>query len=72
MVSRFSIYSKLGLGAAVLACFLPCASAQMFNESLLNGLPYRNLGPFRAGSWTVAAAIPETPAKAIVQSSVKL
>jgi photosystem II stability/assembly factor-like uncharacterized protein len=64
MVSRFSIYSKLCLGVAVLACFLPCASAQMFNESLLNGLPYRNLGPFRAGSWTVAAAIPETPAKA--------
>ena len=47
MVSRFSIYSKLGLGAAALACFLPCASAQMFNESLLNGLPYRKLGPSR-------------------------
>src|SRR5438477_7412164 len=40
------------------------ASAQLFNEALLNGLTYRNLGPFRAGAWTVGVAIPETPAKA--------
>ena len=39
-------------------------SAQVLNEALLNGLTYRNLGPFRAGAWTVAVAIPETPAKA--------
>src|SRR6185369_1259060 len=64
MVSRFSIYSKLCLGVAVLACFLPCASAQMFNESLLNGLTWRNLGPYRAGAWTIGVAVPETPAKA--------
>ena len=40
------------------------APAQMFNEALLNGLTYRNLGPFRAGAWTVGVAIPETPPKA--------
>jgi photosystem II stability/assembly factor-like uncharacterized protein len=39
-------------------------SAQRFNESLLSGFTYRNLGPFRVGSWTVAVAVPETPAKA--------
>jgi hypothetical protein len=27
-------------------------------------LAFRNLGPFRAGAWTVGVAIPETPAKA--------
>ena len=40
------------------------AAAQQFNEALLNALPYRNLGPFRAGAWTVAVAVPETPEKA--------
>ncbi len=40
------------------------APPQLFNETLLNGLTYRNLGPYRAGAWTVAVAIPETPAKA--------
>jgi photosystem II stability/assembly factor-like uncharacterized protein len=46
------------------AALAAIASAQSFNESLLNGLTWRNLGPFRAGAWTVAVAVPETPAKA--------
>src|SRR5438270_922025 len=42
----------------------PLITAQALDPALLNALPYRNLGAFRAGAWTVAAAIPETPAKA--------
>ena len=40
------------------------APAQVFNDSLLNGLTWRNLGPFRAGAWTVGVAVPEAPPKA--------
>ena len=32
-----------------------------FDESLLNGLTWRNLGPYKAGAWAVAVAVPETP-----------
>ena len=46
------------------ACCASSAAAQALDPALLNALPYRNLGPFRAGSWVVAAAIPETPPKA--------
>ncbi len=51
-------------GVALIATPATQAPAQVFNEALLNGLTYRNLGPYRAGAWTVAVAIPETPAKA--------
>ena len=34
-------------------------------ERVLNGgFSYRNLGPFRAGSWVADIAVPESPAKA--------
>jgi photosystem II stability/assembly factor-like uncharacterized protein len=56
--------SGLLAGFAILGVLAQSASAQRFNETLLNGLSYRNLGPFRAGSWTIGVAIPETPAKA--------
>ena len=32
-----------------------------FTAELLNGFSYRNLGPFRAGSWLTDFAAPETP-----------
>lgn len=48
----------------LLAIFATQSPAQRFNQELLNGLTYRNLGPFRAGAWTVGVAVPETPAKA--------
>src|SRR5262245_46009104 len=32
-----------------------------FTAELLNGFSYRNLGPFRAGSWLTDIAFPETP-----------
>jgi photosystem II stability/assembly factor-like uncharacterized protein len=32
-----------------------------FNAGLLDGFTYRNLGPFRAGSWLTDIAVPESP-----------
>lgn len=53
------------LASACLAFLLaPHSLAQRPGEALLNGLTWRNLGPFRAGAWTVAVAVPESPAKA--------
>lgn len=37
--------------------------AQQFNESLLNGFEFRNLGPWRTGAWITDFAVPETPAR---------
>ena len=54
----------LCLIATLVLALVALAPAQTLNESLLNGLTYRNLGPFRAGAWTVAVAVPENPAKA--------
>ncbi|MDH4217676.1 MAG: hypothetical protein OEW23_02725, partial [Candidatus Aminicenantes bacterium] len=31
------------------------------SEHVLNRLTYRNLGPFRAGSWVTSFAVPDTP-----------
>ena len=63
MIPRHFV-SRIGLGLALITLLAGRAPAQLFNEALLNGLTYRNLGPFRAGAWTVGVAIPETPAKA--------
>jgi photosystem II stability/assembly factor-like uncharacterized protein len=52
------------LGLATLAIMAQQTPPQLFNETLLNGLTYRNMGPYRAGAWAVGMAIPETPAKA--------
>jgi len=34
-----------------------------FNEGLFKGLTFRNLGPFRAGSWVTSFAVPAAPLK---------
>jgi len=34
-----------------------------FNEDLLKNFAYRNLGPFRAGSWVTSFAVPTVPLK---------
>lgn len=62
-MNRRHFISNLSIGFVLIAMLAPRAPAQL-NEALLNGLTYRNLGPFRAGAWTVGVAIPETPAKA--------
>ena len=59
-----SFASSLSAGFAAIAMLAPAAPAQSFTEALLNGLTYRNLGPYKTGAWTVGVAIPETPAKA--------
>jgi photosystem II stability/assembly factor-like uncharacterized protein len=38
-------------------------SQERFNEELLKGFTYRNLGPFRSGTWITDIAVPESPQK---------
>jgi hypothetical protein len=54
------------LTAAVLAlaAAIPAAGTVRLDEKLLEGLTYRNLGPFRAGSWITDFAAPEFPERA--------
>jgi photosystem II stability/assembly factor-like uncharacterized protein len=59
---RSHFISSFSLALALITLAAP-ATAQLFNETLLNGLTYRNLGPYRAGAWTIGVAIPEAPAK---------
>lgn len=46
------------------ALSLKAADAPPMDDVLAKALTYRNVGPFRAGSWVPAIAVPETPAKA--------
>jgi len=50
--------------AVVLAALTHGMQAQVPSTSLLNEIPYRNLGPYRTGAWTVGVAVPATPAHA--------
>jgi len=52
--SAYSAYS-----AAVAAQQQPASSV----EAVLNGLAFRNIGPFRTAAWVTAIAVPETPAR---------
>ncbi len=54
---RLSVFCILGL------CFMgPSLDAQDRSvEDLLKGFTYRALGPYRAGSWVTAIAVPEAP-----------
>lgn len=61
---RRSFFLVAILGIAVVTVLAQQSPPQLFNESLLNGLTYRNMGPYRAGAWAVAVAVPETPPKA--------
>lgn len=53
-----------------ICCFIFAASVfpgeteDRFNADLLNGFTYRNLGPFRSGSWISDFAVPEFPSAA--------
>jgi photosystem II stability/assembly factor-like uncharacterized protein len=40
------------------------AAADPGLTDILNAFPYRNLGPWRAGAWVSALAVPDTPASA--------
>lgn len=39
----------------------PSTQEPRFNQSLFDGLTWRNLGPYRTGAWLTAIAVPETP-----------
>lgn len=53
-----------GILALALAAAVPAAGQARLDEKLLEGLTYRNLGPFRAGSWITDFAVPEFPERA--------
>ena len=57
----------LAAGSAAVAQQKPAGGAAVAQPpsaaDLLKGFTYRNLGPFRAGSWVSAIAVPETPAR---------
>lgn len=59
-MTRLIIFLAL-TGCAALV--LP-ARADRLDEVVRDGFTYRNLGPFRAGSWIADIAVPEAPAKA--------
>jgi photosystem II stability/assembly factor-like uncharacterized protein len=50
--------------ATVLAAATPFRAAQPSSaglDAVLNGLTFRNIGPFRTAAWITAVAVPETP-----------
>jgi len=62
--------AALAAVAAIFAAPVAPASARaggapqdLFQESLLKDFTFRSLGPYRAGSWVTAIAVPETPLK---------
>lgn len=60
---------RRALYLAAVGCLIlagpPSAHAQeRFTADLLDVFQYRNVGPFRAGSWISAIAVPETPPRA--------
>jgi hypothetical protein len=43
---------------------LPATAQERFSEELLKSFTYRNLGPYRCGSWVTDFAVPDSPGKA--------
>jgi len=54
----------LGLAVFFLTALAAAQNAGLFNEKLLTSFTYRNLGPYRCGSWVTDFAVPESPPKA--------
>ncbi len=49
---------------ALTACVLlgvAGSGQERFSESVMEGIPFRALGPYRAGSWVTSIAVPDTP-----------
>lgn len=65
MIRPYRSKVAFSLGTAVLLAVLtPNTHAQIPSESLLKQIPYRDLGPYRTGAWTVGVAVPATSAHA--------
>ena len=55
---------RIGLLALLLAAATVAAQPSSSPlDSVLNGLTFRNLGPFRTAAWITAVAVPESPAR---------
>ncbi len=55
------------LGTTIISLFLSALSfpgQDAAGEALLKQLAFRNLGPFRAGSWVTSLAVPSSPSRA--------
>ena len=60
-------YRVIALVVSLTACLISSVQAQnenYFDQKLLHPFSFRNLGPYRAGSWVTDFAVPEAPAKA--------
>ena len=58
---RTALPSLAVLALIVVVPALPSGQEPRFNETLVERLAWRNLGPFRTGAWTTAIAVPEAP-----------
>jgi hypothetical protein len=57
------ILSVLTAVSLLFMCGLLTFGQERFNEELLKNFTFRNLGPFRAGSWVTSFAVPASPLK---------
>jgi len=62
--SRFNQYTILFLGLMAILVNNTAIGQESFNQRLLKNFIYRNLGPFRSGSWISDFAVPESPPQA--------
>jgi len=53
----------LSLSLSLVLTFAGAEKWELFNENLLKNFVFRNLGPYRAGSWVTDFAVPEIPPK---------
>ena len=66
-MKRMNAYVGMLLIATGILCSVITVKAEnqgSFNEEFLKPFSFRNLGPYRAGSWVTDFAVPETPEKA--------
>jgi hypothetical protein len=55
---------SLFLIVSIVAVMAKAEKTGLFNDNLLKNFTFRNLGPYRCGSWVTDFAVPEFPAKA--------
>jgi photosystem II stability/assembly factor-like uncharacterized protein len=63
MSKKHLIVVMLSVFAIALLAWSFATAQERFNGDLLKSFVYRNIGPFRAGSWVSAIAVPEAPLK---------
>jgi photosystem II stability/assembly factor-like uncharacterized protein len=63
-IKSLGMLLSLVLVFSFLAVLAKAEHEGLFNEDLLKNFAFRNLGPFRCGSWVTDFAVPESPPKA--------